>query len=63
MDNEDDANLIQEAFGKIEYGENLIKSLSQFAGIEGSQKLTKKIRQEINFLKKVIKSICGLSYS
>ncbi|KAF2896208.1 hypothetical protein ILUMI_09967 [Ignelater luminosus] len=56
MDNEDDVDLIQGAFGKIEYGENLIKSLSGFADIEGSQKLNKKIRQEINFLKKICRS-------
>lgn len=41
------------ALEKIEYGDNLMSSLSQFNGIEGIQKLHKKIKQELNFLKKV----------
>lgn len=38
---------------KIEYGENLIDGLSKFNSIEGVQKLHRKIKQELNFLKKV----------
>lgn len=40
---------------KIHIGEQLIDALSSFSSIEGVQKLHRKIKQELNFLKKVSK--------
>lgn len=41
---------------KLKYGEELINSLSQFDHIEGVQKLHRKIKQELNFLRKIYKT-------
>lgn len=38
---------------KIKFGEALIESLSNYSQIEGIQKLHRKIKQELNFLRKV----------
>lgn len=38
---------------KVAHGEALISSLSKFSDIEGVQKLHRKIKQELSFLKKV----------
>lgn len=46
-------NLKTLAEEKINYGESLIVNLSQFNRIEGVQKLHRKIKQELNFLRKV----------
>lgn len=50
---ENTTNLKGLAVEKIEFGENLIKSLLEFGDIEGIQKLVRKIKQELTFLKKV----------
>lgn len=39
---------------KVKFGEELLKSLEQFRKIEGSQKLFRKINQELKFLRKVL---------
>ncbi|KRT82155.1 hypothetical protein AMK59_3260 [Oryctes borbonicus] len=41
---------------KLKYGEELINSASQFDHIEGVQKLHRKIKQELNFLRKIYKT-------
>ncbi|CAH2014290.1 unnamed protein product [Acanthoscelides obtectus] len=41
---------------KIKFGEDLLKTLEKHKQIEGSQKLVKKIGQELKFLKKTYKS-------
>ncbi|KAI4458996.1 hypothetical protein MML48_6g00012850 [Holotrichia oblita] len=41
---------------KLKYGEDLLNSLSEFDHIEGAQKLHRKIKQELNFLRKVYKA-------
>lgn len=38
---------------KIAFGEELIYSLTSYGEIEGIQKLHRKIKQELSFLKKV----------
>lgn len=50
---ENTTNLKGLAVEKIEFGENLIKSLLEFGDIEGIQKLVRKIKQELAFLKKI----------
>lgn len=42
------------ALEKITYGEDLLQSLVKYQKLDGIQKLERKIRQEINFLKKVL---------
>lgn len=44
------------ALEKITYGEDLLQSLVKYQKLDGIQKLERKIRQEINFLKKICKS-------
>lgn len=39
---------------KIVFGETLINSLLRFNAIDGVQKLQRKIKQELNFLRKVV---------
>lgn len=39
---------------KIKFGEGLLKSLEEYRKIEGSQKLSRKINQELKFLRKVL---------
>lgn len=46
-------NLTDLAIEKITFGEELIKSLCLFNEIDGIQKLQRKIKQELKFLKKV----------
>lgn len=47
------SNLRELVAEKIEFGENLLKSLTTFEQLDGIQKLRRKIRQEVNFLRKV----------
>lgn len=47
-------NLTEQAAHKINFGENLMETIEDFRGIDGSQKLCRKINQELKFLKKVI---------
>lgn len=53
MDNQDtNMDLKDLALQKIEFGEELLASLEEYKSIEGSQKLGRKINQELKFLKK-----------
>lgn len=45
--------LIELVKEKIEFGNSLLESLEKFRVIDGKQKLERKIKQEIRFLKKV----------
>ncbi|XP_018564750.1 UPF0415 protein C7orf25 homolog [Anoplophora glabripennis] len=49
-------SLTDQAAQKIYFGENLINAIEEFKNIEGSQKLCRKINQELKFLKKVLKN-------
>ncbi|CAG9829136.1 unnamed protein product [Diabrotica balteata] len=53
---EDDYALKDLATKKIIFGEELIKSIENFKHIEGSQKLSRKISQELKFLRKANKN-------
>lgn len=46
-------NLKECVLEKLKYGEDLLNSISEFDHIEGAQKLHRKIKQELNFLRKV----------
>ncbi|CAG9859003.1 unnamed protein product [Phyllotreta striolata] len=52
---EDILDLKDRAVHKIVFGEGLLKSLETFKHIEGSQKLVRKINQELKFLRKACK--------
>ncbi|XP_017781526.1 PREDICTED: UPF0415 protein C7orf25 homolog [Nicrophorus vespilloides] len=49
-------DLIGSALSKIEEAENLLDSLKCYDDLDGMQKLSRKIKQELNFLKKIYKS-------
>lgn len=53
MDSPNCIELQELAVKKINFGEDLLKSLENFKHIEGSQKLGRKIGQELKFLRKV----------
>lgn len=66
LESESESNLTDLVLKKIDKGENLIKSLGDFEAIEGIQKLHRKIKQELNFLRKVrlsIISFCFIRYT
>lgn len=50
---ENDVELLKLVDEKINYGEDLLKSLKEYKDIDGKQKLERKITQEIKFLRKV----------
>lgn len=50
---EEKMNLKELALKKIKFGEELLKSLEEYKSVEGSQKLGRKISQELKFLRKV----------
>lgn len=50
---ENDVELLKLVEEKINYGEDLLKSLKEYKDIDGKQKLERKITQEIKFLRKV----------
>lgn len=50
---EENCDLKDLALKKIKFGEELLKSLEQYKSVEGSQKLGRKISQELKFLRKV----------
>lgn len=50
---EEKMNLKELAQKKIKFGEELLKSLEEYKSVEGSQKLGRKINQELKFLRKV----------
>lgn len=49
-----DSDLAELAAQKISFGEALMRTIEEFKNIEGSQKLCRKINQELKFLKKAI---------
>lgn len=53
MDDEESFDLKELALKKIKFGEELLKSLEEYKSVEGSQKLGRKISQELKFLRKV----------
>lgn len=54
MENEEEnCDLKDLALKKIKFGEELLKYLEEFKSVEGSQKLGRKISQELKFLRKV----------
>lgn len=59
MDKEEESYDLRElAFKKIKFGEELLKSLEEYQSVEGSQKLVRKITQELKFLRKVDLNYC-----
>lgn len=54
MDEAESFDLKERALKKIKFGEELLKSLEGYKSVEGSQKLGRKITQELNFLRKVL---------
>lgn len=53
---EHDPNLLNLIKEKIQFGQDLLESLAKYKEIDGIQKLSRKINQELNFLRKVVKN-------
>lgn len=52
-ENEETENIYELVEEKIHFGENLIRYIDENKAIDGLQKLSRKINQELKFLKKV----------
>lgn len=52
----EDTNLLELSLEKINFGNELIEELKNYAQMDGVTKLERKIKRELTFLKKVMKN-------
>lgn len=53
INEEESVDLKNLTLKKIKFGEELLKSLEDYKSVDGSQKLGRKVSQELRFLRKV----------